>query len=97
MLTIRKGSNATKSNVESLLFSPIVIVVHTPMDILINAIVVAPQFWLLFINNSCNTPGAKELRSVLSSEGLDQSSNRMKSLSVGHPLERLDPGRQDTT
>ena len=100
-----------KGYVESLLFSPIVIVVRTPMDILINAIVVAPQFWLLFINNSCDTPGAKELRSLLStlssrlrqeemepstaSEGLDQSSDRMKSSSVGHPPERLDPGRQE--
>ena len=34
------------SNVESLLFSPIIIVVPTPMGITINAIVVAPQFWL---------------------------------------------------
>ena len=36
------GSNATKGNVESLFFSPIVIVVRPTMDITINAIVVAP-------------------------------------------------------
>ena len=80
------------------------------MDISINAIVVAPQFWSLFIN-IVRYSGAKELRSVLStlssrlrqeemepstaSEGLDQSSDRMKSSSVGHPPERLDPGRQE--
>ena len=99
-----------KAMLKCLLFSPIVIVVRTPMDILINAIVVAPQFWLLFIN-IVRYSGAKELRSVLSSlsiclrqeemepstasEGLDQSSDRMKSSSVGHPPERLDPGRQE--
>ena len=37
-----KGNNVTKGNVENLFFSPIVIVVRTPMDIFINAIVVAP-------------------------------------------------------
>ena len=99
-----------KAMLKCLLFSPIVIVVRTPMDILINAIVVAPQFWLLFIN-IVRYSGAKELRSVLStlssrlrqeemepstaSEGLDHSSDRMKSSSVGHPPERLDPGRQE--
>ena len=37
-----KGSNATKGNVESLFFFSIVIAVRTPMDIFINAIIVAP-------------------------------------------------------
>ena len=58
--TIRKGSNATKGNVESLLFSPIVIVIRPTLDITINAIVVAPQFWSLFIN----------IRAIQRSEGV---------------------------
>ena len=109
MLTIRKGSNATKGNVENLLLSPIVIVVRTPMDIFTNAIVVAP--YSVHCLNISYEQRKKELRSLLStlsshlrqeemepstaSEGLDQSSDRMKSSSVGHPPERLDPGRPE--
>ena len=111
MLTIRKGSNATKGNVEmSTLFPDCHRSPHSNGHLNQCHRRSSPVLVTVY-KQIVRYSGAKELRSVLSSlsiclrqeemepstasEGLDQSSDRMKSSSVGHPPERLDPGRQE--